>query len=96
MTACVVPGNHRIVRAAAHDRLVGGKQGFPNSYYKPWERRCQRFFEKNAENGAPAPGGLALALLMLGIFANNHHAALALDDLALFADRLHSTSIHKT
>ena len=26
---------------------------------------------------------------MLGIFANNHHAALALDDLALFADRLH-------
>ena len=31
----------------------------------------------------------ALALLMLGIFANNHHAALALDDLALFANGLY-------
>ena len=35
------------------------------------------------------PGGLALALLMLGVFADHHHAALALDDLALFADGLH-------
>ena len=31
----------------------------------------------------------ALALLMLGVFADDHHAALALDDLALFADGFH-------
>ena len=33
-------------------------------------------------------GGLALTLLMLGVFADNHDAALALDDLALFANGL--------
>lgn len=33
---------------------------------------------------------------MLGILANNHNAALALDDLALFADRLHRrTNFHR-
>ena len=32
--------------------------------------------------------GLALLLLVLGILADDHDAALALDDLALFADRL--------
>lgn len=31
---------------------------------------------------------LALLLLMFGILANDHHMALALDDLAFFADRL--------
>ena len=77
-----------IPRAAAHDRLVGGKKGFPNGYYKPWERRCQHFF-KCSQRRSQRKGGLTLALLMLGIFANNHHAALALDDLALFADGLH-------
>ena len=34
----------------------------------------------------------ALLLLMLGIFADNHHAALALDDLAFFADGFHGRS----
>ena len=31
----------------------------------------------------------ALALLMLGVLADDHHAAFAADDLALFADGLH-------
>ena len=40
-------------------------------------------------------GGLALTLLMLGVFADNHDAALALDDLALFANGLHGrTDFH--
>ena len=34
-------------------------------------------------------GGLALTLLVLRIFADNHHATLALDDLALFTDGLY-------
>ena len=38
----------------------------------------------------------ALLLLMLGILANHHYMALALDDLALFADFLHRRSdFHK-
>ena len=38
---------------------------------------------------------LALLLLVLGILANDHDAALALDDLALFADRLdRRTNLH--
>ena len=32
------------------------------------------------------PGRLALALFMLRVLANNHHAAFALDDLALFTE----------
>ena len=36
-----------------------------------------------------ALGALALALLMLGVFANDHHAAFALDDLAFLADGFH-------
>ena len=37
----------------------------------------------------------ALLLLMLGIFADNHHAAFALDDLAFFTDRLNRrTNFH--
>ena len=35
---------------------------------------------------------LALLLLVLGIFANNHNAALALDNLALFADGFYGRS----
>ena len=35
---------------------------------------------------------LALLLLVLGILANNHNAALALDDLALFADGFYGRS----
>ena len=38
------------------------------------------------------PGGscsLALTLLMLGVDADDHHAAFALDDLAFFADGFH-------
>jgi hypothetical protein len=33
-----------------------------------------------------------LSLLMLGVFANNHDFALALDDLALLAHGLHGRS----
>ena len=36
--------------------------------------------------------GLALTLLVLGVFANNHNFALALDDLALLAHGLHARS----
>ena len=36
----------------------------------------------------PGTARLALALLMLGVFANDHDAALALDDLAFFANGL--------
>ena len=36
----------------------------------------------------PQAPELALALLVLGILADDHDAALALDDLALFANRL--------
>jgi hypothetical protein len=32
---------------------------------------------------------LALPLFVLGVFANNHHAAFALDDLAFFAYRFY-------
>jgi len=35
---------------------------------------------------------LALLLLMLGILANDHYTALALDDLALFAHGLYGRS----
>ena len=35
---------------------------------------------------------LALSLLVLGVLANNHDFALALDDLALLAHRLHGRS----
>ena len=35
---------------------------------------------------------LALLLLMLGIFADNHNMSLALDDLALLADHLYGRS----
>ena len=35
---------------------------------------------------------LALLLLVLRIFADDHYAALALDDLALFAHRLYGRS----
>ena len=39
--------------------------------------------------------GLALTLLVLGVFADDHDAALALDDLALFADGLdRRTNLH--
>ena len=34
----------------------------------------------------------ALLLLMLGVFADNHDAAFALDDLALFANGFHTRS----
>ena len=34
----------------------------------------------------PQAPELALALLMLGVLADDHHAAFAADDLALFAD----------
>ncbi len=37
----------------------------------------------------PSALGLALALLVLGVFADDHHAAFALDDLAFFADGFH-------
>ena len=38
----------------------------------------------------------ALLLLMLGILADDHDAALALDDLALFADGFHRrTNFHR-
>ena len=38
---------------------------------------------------------LTLLLLMAGILANHHHAAFALDDFALFTDRLHrGTNFH--
>jgi hypothetical protein len=36
----------------------------------------------------PKESGLALSLLVLGIFANNHHVAFSLDDFALFANLL--------
>ena len=36
----------------------------------------------------PQAPELALALLMLGVLADDHHAAFAADDLALFADGL--------
>ena len=36
--------------------------------------------------------GLALTLLVLGVFANNHNFALALDDLALLAHGLDTRS----
>ena len=37
----------------------------------------------------------ALALLMLGIFANNHHATFTLDDFAFFANGLYrGTNLH--
>ena len=36
--------------------------------------------------------GLTLLLLVLGIFANDHHMTLALDDLALFAHGLNGRS----
>ena len=36
--------------------------------------------------------GLALTLLVLGVFANNHNFALALDDLALLAHGLDARS----
>ena len=52
--------------------------------------RPRRPFFSDVRDGAPnAQGGLTLALLMLGVLADNHHAALALDDLAFFADRFH-------
>ena len=39
----------------------------------------------------------ALLLLVLRILADDHHTALALNDLALFADRLHRrTNFHET
>ena len=86
------PGQSSITRAAAHDRLVGGNRGFQmdiidhrnavvNAYQKIYQALRTAF--------PCSKGGLALALLMLGVFADNHHAALALDDLALFADGLH-------
>ncbi len=37
----------------------------------------------------PQAPELALALLMLGVLADDHHAAFAADDLALFADGFH-------
>jgi hypothetical protein len=36
--------------------------------------------------------GLALTLLVLGIFANNHYFSLALNDLAFFANRFYGRS----
>ena len=40
-------------------------------------------------------GQLTLLLFMLGVLADNHDAALALDDLALFADGFHrGTNLH--
>ena len=36
-----------------------------------------------------ALGALALALLVLGVFADDHHATFALDDLALLANGFH-------
>ena len=44
-------------------------------------------------NGVIYPGtALTLALLVLGVLADNHNAALALDDLALLAHGLHGRS----
>ena len=40
-------------------------------------------------SGGHSPGPLALTLLMLGVDADDHHAAFALDDLALFANGFH-------
>ena len=40
-------------------------------------------------------GQLTLLLFMLGVLADHHDAAFTLDDLALFADRLHGrTNLH--
>ena len=43
----------------------------------------------------PVNPALALLLLMLGVLADDHHATLALDDLALLTDGLHrGTYLH--
>ena len=43
----------------------------------------------------PPDGCLTLTLLVLGVFADDHHPALALDDFALFANGLHRrTNLH--
>ena len=39
-----------------------------------------------------AKRGLALSLLVLGVLADDHHAAMALDDLAFFAHGFHRRS----
>jgi hypothetical protein len=46
----------------------------------------QALAEAAAPGGRVFVRGLALLLLMLGILADDHHAALALDDLALLAN----------
>ena len=64
-----------------------------------------RFNSDGRRNGAPAavlrdvsqmrqfrPSQSTLLLLVLGILANDHDAALALDDLALLADGLNGRS----
>ena len=55
-----------------------------------WTRQSQR----RESVCSPAAMGLDLTLLLLvlGILADDHDAALALDDLALFADGLYGRS----
>ena len=65
------------------------------------QTRCCMFLQKQSMGGdARAPPPIrhqsALLLLVLGIVADDHDAALALDDLALFADRLYRrTNFHR-
>ena len=64
---------------------------------QPLMRRLERHPSPNlsaphTKGMGSRPKVLALALLMLGVFANDHDAALALDDLALFADGLNGRS----
>ena len=58
-----------------------------------------RHFRKEKRRSSPTGVSFfclsALLLLVLGILANHHHTAFALDDLALFTDRLHRrTNLH--
>ena len=57
--------------------------------------RCLSASVRGSRGGGPAGFDSlrsALALLVLRVLADNHDTALALDDLALFADGLHGRS----
>ena len=74
--------------------------GFPRSLHASlhFERRSDSFVficpapAARRLRAAEPVGSSALLLLVLGILANDHDAALALDDLALLADGLDGRS----
>ena len=95
----VPPVMHRSGSRPAQAWSAMGTGAIPFRPLRAGERRSERpalFSGRSERRSRCGQGGLTLALLMLGIFADNHHAALALDDLALFADGLHRrTDFHR-